>query len=132
MPRRFHVGSRVEIDRNLIVFTMTGEIDTPALVNQWIQIYSEIAEPWRYDRLFDYRRADGIVDYDELGRFAAWWEERTRGIDYISKVAVVVNNALDAARVSTVRHLYPRDIRQAFMTLDEALDWLSAGQNAAA
>jgi hypothetical protein len=125
MPRGFHVSAHIHDDDRLIIFRMTGEIDSHALVEKWIAAYSELAEPWRYNRLFDYRRASGIVDYDQIARFAAWWDQRTHGVDYLGKVAIIVNNPLDLARVSTVSPYFPRDIRRAFMTLDEGLNWLA-------
>ena len=125
MSRGFHISVQMDEAQKLIVFRMTGEIDSHALVEKWIAVYSEIAEPWRYNRLFDYRRAQGIVEYDQIERFAAWWDRRTHGVDYLGKVAVIVNNPLDLARVNTVAPQFPRDIRRAFMTLDEGLSWLT-------
>ncbi len=132
MPRRFHVSSRIDAERHLIVFVMSGEIDTAAMTAAWIEAYSHIAEPWSYGRLFDYRHADGMVDYDQLARFAGWWGDLTRGVAYSGKVAIVVNNALDAARVKTARDLFPNDTRVPFTTLDGALEWLGAANAAEA
>lgn len=125
MRRKFHVSAQVQPDDHLIVFRMTGPIDSRKLIERWIEVYSEIAEPWRFNRLMDYRRAEGIVDYDELARFAAWWRDRIGSIDVMSRVAIVVNNPLDLARVNTISHEFPRDVRRSFMTLDEALNWLN-------
>jgi len=125
MSRGFHISVQMDEAQKLILFRMTGEIDSHSLVEKWIAVYSEIAEPWRYNRLFDYRRAQGIVEYDQIARFAAWWDQRTHGVDYHGKVAVIVNNPLDLARVNTVASHFPRDVRRAFMTLDEGLSWLS-------
>jgi len=129
MPRGFHVSAQVQEDDRLIIFRITGDIDSHALIEKWIAIYSEIAEPWTYNRLFDYRRAEGIVEYDQIARFAIWWDQRTHGVDYLGKVAIIVNNPLDLARVNTVSTQFPRDIRRAFMTLDEGLNWLNEGDS---
>lgn len=125
MRRSFHVSAQIQDNDNLIIFRMTGEIDSHILVDKWISVYSEIAEPWRYKRLFDYRRATGIVDYDQIARFAAWWDQRTHDVDYHGKVAIIVNNSLDLARVNTVAAHFPHDIRRSFMTFDEGLNWLN-------
>ncbi|MDI7774811.1 hypothetical protein [Asticcacaulis sp. EMRT-3] len=124
MASGFHVSARIDEDERLIVFRMSGLIDSRILIDRWIDTYSGLAEPWLYNRLLDYRRSEGIVEFDEIIRFAHWWDERTAGVDYTSKVAVIVNNSLDLVRVNVVSRQFPRDIRKSFMTLDEGLSWL--------
>ena len=124
MPRGFRISARIDEDQNLIVFNISGDIDSKALVDKWIETYASLEEPWLYNRLLDYRRADGLVDVNELKRFAVWWEGRTQGINYSLKAAIIVNNPLDARRVHTVDVLFPSDIRKSFDSLDDALTWL--------
>lgn len=124
MARRFHVRAQIDEDRRRIVFVIAGEIDSRALIDQFIDVYAGLAEPWTYERLFDYRRSEGLVDFDEITRLAAWWQDRVGNRDYRSRVAVVVNNPLDQARVQVVSGLFPHEIREAFKTVDEALEWL--------
>ncbi len=124
MSRPFRVGAQVDQDRKLITFTMAGEIDTQVMCEHWKAVYQRVEMPWTYRRLFDYRRAEGMVEFDELSRFADWWRAFTSGADYSTKVAVIVNNALDKARVHTANALFPGDRRESFTAVDEALDWL--------
>ncbi|MCR6661000.1 MAG: hypothetical protein NVV72_17305 [Asticcacaulis sp.] len=124
MSRGFRISARVDEDQHLIVFNISGDIDSQALIDKWIETYASLAEPWLYDRLLDYRRSDGLVAVNELERFAVWWEDRTRGINYSLKAAIIVNNPLDARRVHTVNGLFPHDIRESFDSLDDALTWL--------
>ncbi len=120
----FKVTSRIDEDRKRIVFKIAGYIDSDALIANWIDTYASLAEPWAYDRLFDYRRADGLVDFGALEQFSAWWHDRLGNRTYASKVAVVVNNPLDQVRVNTVAALFPYDRREAFMSIHEAENWL--------
>ena len=124
MARGFRISARVDESQHLIVFNISGDIDSQALVDKWIETYAGLEKPWLYDRLLDYRRADGLVDVNELERFAVWWEARTRGVKYSLKAAIIVNNPLDARRVHTVDGLFPHDIRESFGSLDDALTWL--------
>ncbi len=126
MRSAFHVTSQIDDDNRRIVFKMAGEIDSDLLIDKWIEAYSTLAEPWLYNRLFDYRRAHGLVEYEAITRFAEWWAVRVGKIIYSSKVAVIVNNPLDLARVNVVANLFPMDIRQSFESLDDALEWLGA------
>ncbi len=120
----FKVTSRIDEDRKRIVFKIAGYIDSDALIDSWIDTYASLAEPWAYDRLFDYRRADGLVDFDAINRLSKWWHDRLNGRTYASKVAVVVNNSLDEVRVNTVAPLFPYDRREAFLSIRDAERWL--------
>ncbi len=124
MTAPFKVMSRIDEDRKRIVFKVAGYIDSEALIDSWIETYASLAEPWAYDRLFDYRRADGLVDFDAIIRFATWWHDRLNGRSYASKVAIVVTNTLDEVRVHTVAALFPYDRREAFMSIHDAEAWL--------
>ena len=124
MSSGFQVRVRTEEDKKLLVFRISGTIDSPRLIDTWIETYTGMAKPWEYNRIFDYRRSDGIVEFTDLERFSAWWQVKTGGVDYASKVAVVVNNPLDEVRVHLVAKLFPNDERASFYTYDEALQWL--------
>ena len=125
MPARFHVTHQVDEDNKRILFKISGHVDSDALIKKWQETYASIAEPWTYDRLFDYRRAEGLVDFDVVVRYAAWWHELVGDRHYESKVAVIVNNPLDLARVHVVANLFPMDRRESFTCIDDALNWLN-------
>lgn len=124
MLKGFQVAGRVEPDTCRIVFSIRGDIDSRLLIDRYIEIYSEVAAPWTYDRVFDYRRSDGLVERDDIARMAAWWAERIPTDCPETKVAVIVNNTLDLARARSVSDLFPKDIRQTFLSIDDALSWL--------
>ncbi len=124
MPGAFHINTQVHEDSRLIVFTIKGEIDSAALIQDWMKTFSALDRPWRYDRLYDYRRSEGLVDFDELTRFAKWWSDLTQGIEYACKIAVIVNNPLDQIRVNLVAKLFPYEERQAFESRGDAMRWL--------
>ncbi len=132
MSRGFHLSTRIDEARKLIIFAVSGQIGSTALTDRLIAAYSGIEAPWTYDRLFDYRRSEGVVHFDEIRRLAAWWQDRTGGVSYHSRVAVIVTNPFDQARVHIVSELFPNETRGSFFTLDEALDWLDHTRNAAA
>lgn len=123
MPADFRVSAQVDEDKKLVTFKMSGVIDSATLIDVWISFYASLHQPWSYDRLFDYRRSEGVVDYDEVLRLAQWWRDHTPG-SYHARVAVIVNNPFDQARVSVISELFPNETRQAFTGLGEALEWL--------
>ncbi len=124
MPQGFQVTGRVDADARRIVFSARGEIDSRVLMDRIIEIYSGIAEPWTYDRVFDYRRSDGLIEFVDVERLAAWWAAHIDPDCAPTKVAVIVNNPLDLARARSAGPLFPKDQVQSFLSLDEALRWL--------
>jgi len=128
MPQRFQVAGRVEPETRRIVFSIRGQIDSRLLIDRYIEIYSGIDAPWTYDRVFDYRRSDGIVEHVDIARMAQWWAEHIDPACGVTRVAVIVNNPLDLLRARGVGEQFPKDDRQTFLSLDDALSWLDEGK----
>ncbi len=124
MPQGFQVTGRVEADTRRIVFGIRGQIDSRVLIDRLIEIYSGIDAPWTYDRVFDYRRSDGLVEHADVDRIAQWWAARIAPDCARTKVAIIVNNPLDLLRARTVSDQFPKDDRRTFLSLDDALVWL--------
>ena len=117
MPQGFQVAGRVEPDARRIVFSIRGQIDSRVLIDRFIEIYSDIEASWTYDRVFDYRRSDGLVEISDVERIAQWWAGHIDPDCAVTRVAVIVNNPLDLLRARGVSKLFPREERQTF-TLD--------------
>lgn len=128
MPQGFQVAGRVEPGMRRIVFSIRGQIDSRVLVDRYIEIYSGIEAPWTYDRVFDYRRSDGIVEFADVERIAQWWAAHIAPDAPVTKVAIIVNNPLDLLRARGAGDLFPKDERRTFPSLDDALSWLGEGR----
>jgi len=124
VPQGFQVTGRVEPETHRIVFSIRGQIDSRVLIDRFIEIYNGVDAPWTYDRVFDYRRSDGLVEHADVGRIAAWWAGHIPDDAPHTKVAVIVNNPLDLVRARSVGDQFPKDDRQTFLSLDDALSWL--------
>ncbi len=128
MPQGFQVAGRVEPDTRRIVFSVRGEIDSRVLIDRYIEIYSGIDAPWTYDRVFDYRRSDGLVAHADVARIAQWWASQIDAACPHTRVAIIVNNPLDLLRARGVGDLFPREERRTFLSIDDALSWLDEGR----
>lgn len=124
MPQGFQVTGRVEPETRRIVFSIRGQIDSPVLIDRYIEIYTGVDAPWTYDRVFDYRRSDGLVELADIDRIAEWWAAHIPADAPVTKVAVIVNNPLDLVRARSVGDQFPNEERQTFLSLDDALSWL--------
>ena len=128
MPQGFQVAGRVEPETQRIVFSIRGQIDSRVLIDRYIEIYSGIAAPWTYDRVFDYRRSDGLVEHVDVERIARWWADHIDPDCPRTRVAVIVNNPLDLLRARGVADLFPGEERRTFLSIDDALSWLDEGR----
>ena len=114
----------VDEARRLIIFRVAGAVPSSILIDSFLTAYQSIPEPWRYDRLIDYRRYTGFADFTDIETFAEKNGELNGGRVRTYKVAVVSTDAFEQARPATMRHLFPEDIRT-FSSMDAALDWLA-------
>ncbi len=128
MLQGFQVTGRVEPETRCIVFSVRGQIDSRILIDRFIEIYAGIDAPWTHDRVFDYRRSDGLVEHADVDRIAAWWAGHIPADAPRTRVAVIVNNSLDLIRARGVSDQFPKDDRQTFLSLDDALSWLAEGR----
>ena len=117
----------VDEARRLIIFRVAGDIPSARLNEEYIAAYRNIPEHWRYNRLVDYRRYTGFLEFTDLEDFAEKIDDLSHDQSRMYKVAIVTSDALEQARISTFRHLFPEDLR-AFASMDNALDWLGSGQ----
>ncbi len=120
----------VDEARQLIIFRVAGDIPSARLNEEYIDAYRNIPEHWRYDRLVDYRRYTGFLEFTDLEDFAEKIDDLSHDHSRMYKVAIVTSDALEQARISTFRHLFPEDLR-AFASMDDALDWLGSRQMSA-
>jgi hypothetical protein len=128
MPQGFQITGRVESAARRIVFNVRGEIDSQVMVDRCIEIYASIDAPWTYDRVFDYRRSNGTVEFADVTRLAKWWAGHIDPNAPRMRVALIVNNPLDLVRARAVSTQFPNDDLQTFLSLDEALTWLDEGR----
>jgi hypothetical protein len=132
LRRDFHLSVKIEQARQLIIFSIIGTCNSPALTEQIFAAYDKLDNPWLYDRVYDFRRCDGFLGMAEVERLAGWCaEKRAAGLCH-SKVSIVVPGAIDLPRVAAIAHLFPTDILKGFTSVDDALMWLDAEKSRAA
>lgn len=125
MRTGFKFGVSVDETRKVIAQRVSGDMPGDVFNNELFAAYAGIREPWRYHRLFDFRKFTHMLTYDDILATAKRWAELTEGIEFHSKVAVVSLDPLDIVRVPTAAPLYPRETLRAFNDFDEAIDWLA-------
>jgi hypothetical protein len=117
----------VDKDRNILIFRVIGAMPSAEVVEALFAGYATVEAPWTYNRLMDFRRFEGLVDFADVERISTRWAEMIRECDYQSKVAVVSHDALDKVRVPTASPLFPRETLCHFSDYHEAMAWLANG-----
>jgi len=122
---RYHIDEA----RRLIVFRVTGDVPSAVLNDKFIAAYRKIPDSARYDRLIDYRRYTGYIEFPDMEDFARKlaYINRDRPVTY--RVAVVTNDAFEHARLATFQGMFAEEMR-AFSSMDDALDWLGEARSA--
>jgi hypothetical protein len=132
MRRDFHLSVKIDPARKLIIFSVLGTCNSPALTEQIFEAYDKLDAPWLYDRVYDFRRCDGFLEMAEVERLAGWCaEKRAEGLCH-SKVSIVVPNLIDLTLVADITHLFPTDVLKGFTSVDDALLWIATEKSRAA
>jgi hypothetical protein len=114
----------VDEARRLIVFRVAGAVPSTLLNDKFVCAYRAIPNHWEYNRLIDYRRYTGLMDFADVEDFARKIAYLNRDRPRHYKVAVVTTDPFEQARPATFRHLFPEDVKT-FASMDDALDWLN-------
>ncbi len=124
---------RYDIDeaRRLIVFRVTGDVPSTVLNDKFVAAYRKIPNSTRYDRLVDYRRYTGYIEFSDMEDFSRKmaYINREQAVTY--RVAIVTSDAFEHARLATFQGMFAEEIR-AFSSVDDALDWLGSPRRPAA
>jgi len=118
---RYHIDEA----RRLIVFRVTGDVPSTVLNDKFVAAYRKIPDSARYDRLIDYRRYTGYIEFGDLQDFSRKMAYINRDRPVAYKVAIVTSDAFEHARLATLQGLFSEEMR-AFSSMDDALDWLAA------
>jgi hypothetical protein len=126
MSLPYRLSVTIDETKKLLIGRVLGPMPSRILTEEFLSAYAALEKPWYYNRLIDYRRFTGTVDYADAEYFARQWAEWVKDDAHRSKVAFVTLDPLELARTSTIAHLFPHDIMKGFTSPDEALEWLEA------
>lgn len=124
MSSKYRLSLWLDDATNIIVGRVVGPMPSRELCRGFLAAYEKIDRPWRYNRLIDYRKFTGSIDYSEIETFAHIWAGWLKDDPVHTKVAFVTHDAMELVRTQTFRHLFPYDQVQSFDTADQALDWI--------
>ncbi|WP_298333986.1 hypothetical protein [Asticcacaulis sp.] len=125
MSQKYRLSVYLDEIHSILIARVFGPIPSAELCDRFIEAYAEIGEPWRYDRLIDFRRYTGHLEDEDRQRFAQTWAEWTRDFHEGRRVAFVTHDAVEEVYIQQDYASFPKDTMRNFYTADEALDWLT-------
>ncbi|MBW8881584.1 MAG: hypothetical protein JF615_09225 [Asticcacaulis sp.] len=124
MSAKYRLSLQVDQDRMTVIARVVGPMPSRILTEQFLDAYSRIPDIWRYNRVIDYRKFTGSIDFADVEDFIRRWEAMVGHHQPCAKVAFVTDDPLEHARSNIYDSLMPDQILT-FATVDEALDWVS-------
>ncbi len=108
----------------LITLRLFGREPSAHYAEQIIAAYHAVPEIWRYNRLIDHRKFDGMIVLEDLKRMSAAWQALAAGQDAHPRVAFLTRNPLTHARTAAHGDVFPGQTRRPFTSVAEAMTWL--------
>lgn len=121
----------VDEERKVLIFRVIGAMPSAEFTERLYAAYDTLDRPWRWARIMDFRRFEGLIAFADVEEMARRWQVITAGDNYHSKVAVVSADPLDKARVPTASPLFPNETVCHFSDYHEAMAWVVAKDDAA-
>jgi hypothetical protein len=121
---RGRISFQVDEAQRIAWLRYYGDLQGDALLNEIKAGVEGVDAPWTYDFVIDMRRFEGVTMLNDLTSFAAYWAELCGSEDKGHFTAVITTNPLVRARMNVTSALFPKDVIEAFDTLDEGLEWI--------
>lgn len=128
---RPRLSFNIDEEQKLIVIRYIGALDGHEIVATLSKNFEAMGDPWLYDMVFDMRRFDGFVPFEELGLLARNWAVLAQGRDMGRKVAIISSDPLVHARFGAYKQEFPTRTFQVYSDINEGWMWLT-GSDASA
>ncbi|WP_443747562.1 hypothetical protein [Asticcacaulis solisilvae] len=119
-------------DERIAIARYIGDIGGDRIVPELQAHLETLDQPWTWDMIIDLRRHEGIVGVADYEAMAAHWKGLAKGLDIGRRSAAISSDPLVGARLTVMDALFPGRIMGAFMTMEDARDWLRQGRASAA
>ncbi len=126
MPVRARLNVVADYAHSVIVVRPIGHFEPDDFVEEISQAYQRIDEPWRFNRLLDFRRFESTLPPSALNAVAALWEAVGRAHPYHAHVALVSHDPKVEQRIPSLSQRRPHETLRLFSDYHEAFGWLIA------
>lgn len=110
----------------LMIVRPIGDLAGDVFAERVIASYSAVEAPWRYNRILDFRRHEGVVGEADRHAIIDAWQSMTAGKIYHANVARLPRDPDVQFRVPTTSVPFPNETVCLFADYHEAVGWLLA------
>ncbi len=121
---RSRITLSIDDDLKIMIVRYIGELDGDEVNLNMMQQLVHVPDVWKYDSMIDMRRYAGTIMATEIEELSMRWNLLVQGRDKGGFTAIVSDDPLVHARLSTTQMLFPQRILEAFNNFDEGLDWI--------
>ncbi|MFP1132929.1 hypothetical protein [Asticcacaulis sp. W401b] len=115
----------------VIVIRPIGYLSGPEFIERLFKAYETVSEPWKYNRLTDFRRFEGHLSDDDLLSIRDRWVTLADGHPYSAHVAVISLDIRATIRLPAISPFFPNETICLFTSFHEGMGWLQADDRAA-
>jgi hypothetical protein len=127
----FRLVFLVDKPNDLMIIRPVGRATGAEFIEKLFEAYQSVEAVWRYKRIHDHRRFDGLMtqfDYEENGRR---WAAMTNGHAEPAFAAIVMLEPDETVRIARPSHFLPNETVCRFTDYHEAVGWLKASDREA-
>jgi len=121
---RSRINLTVDEELKIIIVRYFGEIEGDEINTSMMHHLVNLDKPWAYDSIIDMRRYEGTVLATEIEELGMRWALLAQGRDQGQFTAIITDDALIRARLSTTQSLFPHRTLKIFDYFDDGLEWL--------
>ncbi|MFT4091425.1 MAG: hypothetical protein QM645_11880 [Asticcacaulis sp.] len=122
---RPRLSFNIDESQKLVVIRYIGNLPGHEIVETLSAKLVSMQSPWLYDMVFDMRRFEGFVPFEELSLLAMNWAKIAQGRDKGRKVAIISEDPLIHARFSAYKQEFPTREFRVFSDFGETSAWIS-------
>jgi len=123
---RSRITLSLDLDQKLMILRYIGDLAGDEVNLNVMQQLVTVPEVWNFDSMIDMRRYHGTILFSEIEELSASWNGLVQGRDSGKSTAIISDDPLVRARLSSTQSLFPLRVIENFNTFDEGLDWIKS------
>jgi len=122
---RPRLSFNIDESQKLVVIRYIGNLPGDKIITDLSGHLKAMQSPWLYDMVFDLRRFEGFVPFEELSLLAIEWATIAKGRDKGRKVGIISEDPLTHARFSAYQQEFPTREFRVFRDYGATAAWIS-------
>ncbi|MBW8882599.1 MAG: hypothetical protein JF615_14600 [Asticcacaulis sp.] len=131
MSQRSRISLTVDVSSHILMIRLHSLGDaheTPDLIDH----VNDVAEPWSYDAILDFRRYEAELSHDYLIHLGQKWVQLAQGRDLGRRLALISPCPVLSGQLLALAKALPGRGLAVFESFDDGLDWIKASRTCVA